>query len=67
MTKDIILLDHGSGGKISHSMFTDMILPLFKNKTLSKQDDGAVLDVEKGKIAFSTDSYVVDPIFFFFF
>ncbi len=64
MTKDIILLDHGSGGKISHSMFTDMILPLFKNKTLSKQDDGAVLDVEKGKIAFSTDSYVVDPIFF---
>ncbi|MFH2059601.1 MAG: hydrogenase expression/formation protein HypE [Pseudomonadota bacterium] len=64
MNEKIIQLDHGSGGKISHSMFTDMILPLFKNKILSRQDDGAVLDVEKGRIAFSTDSYVVDPIFF---
>ena len=64
MTEKIIQLDHGSGGKLSHSMFTDMILPLFKNKILSRQDDGAVLDVEKGRIAFSTDSYVVDPIFF---
>lgn len=64
MTQDIIRLDHGSGGKISHSMFTDMILPLFKNKTLSKQDDGAVLDIKNSRISFSTDSYVVDPIFF---
>jgi hydrogenase expression/formation protein HypE len=64
MTQKIIRLDHGSGGKISHSMFTDMILPLFDNPTLSRQDDGAVLNIEKGKIAFSTDSYVVDPIFF---
>ena len=31
-----ILLDHGSGGKISHSMFSDMILPLFNNKELAK-------------------------------
>ncbi|MFH2091204.1 MAG: hydrogenase expression/formation protein HypE [Pseudomonadota bacterium] len=64
MTEKIVQLDHGSGGKISHSMFTDLILPLFNNTILSKQDDGAVLDVEKGRIAFSTDSYVVDPIFF---
>ena len=65
-----ILLDHGSGGKISHSMFSDMILPLFDNKELAKQDDGAVLDIlhnmeiPNDKLAFSTDSYVVDPIFF---
>jgi hydrogenase expression/formation protein HypE len=59
-----ILLDHGSGGKISHSMFSDMILPLFHNKELAKQDDGAVFDIPEGKLAFSTDSYVVDPIFF---
>ncbi len=59
-----ILLDHGSGGKVSHSMFTDLILPLFENPELSKQDDGAVLDIDEGKLAFSTDSYVVDPIFF---
>ena len=59
-----ILLDHGSGGKISHSMFSDMILPLFNNKKLAKQDDGAVFDIPNGRLAFSTDSYVVDPIFF---
>jgi len=41
-----------------------MILPLFENSELSKQDDGAILDVDTGKLAFSTDSYVVDPIFF---
>ncbi len=64
MTEEKILLDHGSGGKISHAMFAEMILPLFENSELSKQDDGAILDVENGKLAFSTDSYVVDPIFF---
>jgi hydrogenase expression/formation protein HypE len=70
MLNEKILLDHGSGGKISHSMFSDMILPLFNNKELAKQDDGAVLDIlqdmdiPNGRLAFSTDSYVVDPIFF---
>ncbi|WDP87465.1 MAG: hydrogenase expression/formation protein HypE [Desulfobacter sp.] len=61
---DKVLLDHGSGGKVSHAMFSDLILPLFDNPELSKQDDGAVFDVVQGKMAFSTDSYVVDPIFF---
>ncbi len=68
MTDDKILLDHGSGGKVSHAMFSDLILPLFDNPELAKQDDGAVLDVIKdfgpGRLAFSTDTYVVDPIFF---
>ncbi|SDU09868.1 hydrogenase expression/formation protein HypE [Desulfobacula phenolica] len=64
MTEEKILLDHGSGGKLSHSMFSEMILPLFENFELSKQDDGAILDVEGARLAFSTDSYVVDPIFF---
>ncbi len=62
-----ILLDHGAGGKLSHSMFSQMILPLFNNRELAKQDDGAVLDIldkKGGKLAFSTDSYVVDPLFF---
>ncbi|MEH0022969.1 MAG: hydrogenase expression/formation protein HypE [Desulfobacter sp.] len=61
---DTILLDHGSGGKVSHAMFSDLILPLFDSPELARQDDGAVLDVPKGRLAFSTDSYVVDPIFF---
>ncbi|MBT3388156.1 MAG: hydrogenase expression/formation protein HypE, partial [Desulfobacula sp.] len=64
MIEEKVLLDHGSGGKVSHSMFSDLILPLFENPELSKQDDGATLDIKGTKLAFSTDSYVVDPIFF---
>ncbi|MBF0232774.1 MAG: hydrogenase expression/formation protein HypE [Desulfamplus sp.] len=60
-----ILLDHGSGGKISHSLLKEMILPVFDNDLLARLDDGARIDIGGGiKIAFSTDSYVVDPIFF---
>lgn len=61
---DIILLDHGAGGKVFHAMFSQMILPLFDNGLLAKQDDGAVFEVPGGRMAFSTDSYTVDPIFF---
>ncbi len=64
MTDEKVLLDHGSGGKVSHAMFSDLILPLFENPELSKQDDGATLNIEGANLAFSTDSYVVDPIFF---
>jgi hydrogenase expression/formation protein HypE len=68
MTEDKILLDHGSGGKISHAMFSDLILPLFDNPELRQADDGASLEIRTdsgvAKLAFSTDSYVVDPIFF---
>lgn len=64
MDKDTVLLDHGSGGKISHEMFSELILPLFHNPALAAQNDGALLDFENGNLAFSTDSYVVDPIFF---
>ncbi|SLM30175.1 carbamoyl phosphate phosphatase, hydrogenase 3 maturation protein [Desulfamplus magnetovallimortis] len=59
-----VLLDHGSGGKIAHSMLTKMILPLFDNPLLAKMDDSAVLDLSGIRVSFSTDSYVVDPIFF---
>ncbi|MEA3417084.1 MAG: hydrogenase expression/formation protein HypE [Thermodesulfobacteriota bacterium] len=64
MKKDKILLDHGSGGKIAHSLIVDTILPLFDNPILSQLNDGAILDIEKKRLAFSTDTYVVDPIFF---
>jgi hydrogenase expression/formation protein HypE len=64
MKTDKILLDHGSGGKIAHRLTTDLLLPTFDNPALAKLDDGAVLGMEDGRIAFSTDTYVVDPIFF---
>lgn len=64
MKKDKILLDHGSGGKISHSLTADIILPIFDNPILSRLDDGAIFDLEGKRFAFSTDTYVVDPIFF---
>ena len=64
MTTDKILLDHGSGGKISHRLTADLLLPAFDNPALAMLDDGAVLSPGAGRIAFSTDTYVVDPIFF---
>lgn len=64
MKPDTILLDHGSGGKIAHRLTAELLLPAFDNPALAKLDDGAVLDRPGGRLAFSTDTYVVDPIFF---
>jgi hydrogenase expression/formation protein HypE len=64
MIKDKILLDHGSGGKMSHELITSLMLPAFQNNILSELHDGAAVDVDGVRIAFSTDTYVVDPIFF---
>jgi hydrogenase expression/formation protein HypE len=64
MMNDKILLDHGSGGKISHSLTKDLMLPVFGNPILNRLDDGAVFDIQAGRMAFSTDTYVVDPLFF---
>ncbi|MFZ2634383.1 MAG: hydrogenase expression/formation protein HypE [Desulfosalsimonadaceae bacterium] len=64
MKKDKILLDHGSGGRIANNLIADLMLPLFDNPILSRLDDGASLDINGIRLAFSTDSFVVDPIFF---
>ena len=64
MKPDKILLDHGSGGKISHRLTTDMLLPIFGNPILMQLNDGAIFELEGKRFAFSTDSYTVDPIFF---
>ncbi|MFC1798720.1 hydrogenase expression/formation protein HypE [Thermodesulfobacteriota bacterium] len=64
MKDEKILLDHGSGGRMSHRLISDMLLPCFDNPVLARLDDGAVFDIRGRQIAFSTDSYVVDPIFF---
>jgi len=64
MKIDKILLDHGSGGQMSHQLITDMVLPIFDNPMLALLHDGAIFDIAKQRMAFSTDTYVVDPIFF---
>lgn len=64
MQTNTILLDHGSGGKMSHQLITDLMLPVFNNPMLSALHDGALLDIDGKRLAFSTDSFVVDPIFF---
>jgi hydrogenase expression/formation protein HypE len=61
---DFIRLDHGSGGRISGELIKDVLLPAFGNPILSKLNDGADFRVDSGRLAFSTDSFVVDPIFF---
>ncbi len=61
---DRILLGHGSGGKLSHRLLSEIFLKYFKNDELAKLNDGARLDFPGNTMIFSTDSYVVDPIFF---
>jgi hydrogenase expression/formation protein HypE len=64
MKTDCILLDHGNGGRLSHQLVTSLILPAFQNPALSEMHDGARVELEGKRVAFSTDTYVVDPIFF---
>ena len=64
MDKDIILLGHGSGGKLSHQLLDDLIIPSLSGVPVSGQNDAAVMEYEGRRLAFTTDSYVVDPFFF---
>jgi hydrogenase expression/formation protein HypE len=64
MKSDRILLDHGSGGKAAHTLIANTILPKFDNSILHQLNDGAIFDIDGKRLAFSTDTYVVDPIFF---
>ncbi|OGB64115.1 MAG: hydrogenase expression/formation protein HypE [Caldithrix sp. RBG_13_44_9] len=59
-----ILLAHGGGGTLSHQLLQKMFFPQFDNELLRTEHDGAVWEMNGVKLAFSTDSYVVKPIFF---
>ncbi|MFH1675863.1 MAG: hydrogenase expression/formation protein HypE, partial [bacterium] len=59
-----VTLAHGHGGLASHKLINDSFLPLFSSPELDPLDDAAIADLESGKIAFSTDSFVVQPLFF---
>ena len=59
-----VTLAHGGGGKLMHQLLEKMILPAFRNDLLEKKHDGAVFPVGNKRLAFTTDSYVVRPLFF---
>jgi hydrogenase expression/formation protein HypE len=62
--KDRIALGHGSGGKLSAELLRDVFLPFFHSPILNRLDDQAVFEINGARLAFSTDSFVVKPLFF---
>ncbi|MBU4200907.1 MAG: hydrogenase expression/formation protein HypE [Verrucomicrobia bacterium] len=63
-SNDIILLSHGGGGGRTQALIRNIILRRLGNPTLDRLDDSACLSIPESELAFTTDSYVVNPIFF---
>ncbi|MCK5242352.1 hydrogenase expression/formation protein HypE [bacterium] len=63
-SEKIILLSHGGGGRLTQQLIRDVIVKYFDNPILRQMDDGAVLDLPRNEIVFTTDSYVVNPLQF---
>jgi hydrogenase expression/formation protein HypE len=59
-----ITLSHGSGGKATHNLIASLFAAAFSNPLLDKMDDGAVFETGAARLALTTDSYVVSPLFF---
>ncbi len=59
-----IVIGHGSGGKLTSQLIERIFLPAFSNPLLDKLDDQAVLQFNGSRLAFTTDAFVVTPIFF---
>jgi hydrogenase expression/formation protein HypE len=59
-----VLLAHGGGGKLSQYLIETLFVPTFGNAALETLHDGAIFPIEQGRLAVSTDSFVIDPIFF---
>jgi hydrogenase expression/formation protein HypE len=59
-----IVMGHGGGGKLSQELVEHLFLPAFQNDALASLADGAALSIGGARLAFSTDSYVVRPLFF---
>lgn len=64
MMDDRILLGHGSGGRLSHQLLDELIIPLLSSGDSRSQNDAALLGEINGKLVYTTDAFVVDPIFF---
>lgn len=63
-SNDIILMGHGGGGLLTKRLIEDLIVKALTNPTLDKLDDSACLDIPERYLAFTTDSFVIDPMFF---
>ena len=63
-SKDTVLLGHGSGGKLSADLIREVFLPALRNPILARLDDQAIVKVDGMCLAFTTDSFVVQPLFF---
>ncbi|MFO7607986.1 MAG: hydrogenase expression/formation protein HypE [Candidatus Krumholzibacteriia bacterium] len=61
---DTVQLAHGAGGRLSADLIGRLVLPRFTSPELDRLEDQAVLDLPPGRLAFSTDTFVVSPIFF---
>jgi hydrogenase expression/formation protein HypE len=59
-----VLLAHGGGGQLMHHLIKEVFAPAFRNPSQEAEHDGAVLDLSGTRLAFTTDSFVVDPLFF---
>ena len=59
-----IVMGHGGGGKLGNELVEHLFLPAFRNRALENLGDAAVLDLPAGRLAMSTDSFVVQPLFF---
>jgi hydrogenase expression/formation protein HypE len=63
-TTDVVLLGHGGGGKLSARLLEETIIPALRNEVLCVLDDQAVVPAGGERLAFTTDSFVVTPLFF---
>jgi hydrogenase expression/formation protein HypE len=61
---DYVLLAHGNGGRLTSQLIQSCFLPYFQDPVLHQLNDQAIVNVESGRIAFTTDSFVVHPLFF---
>lgn len=59
-----VLMAHGGGGKLMHQLIGKLFVPAFRNSLLDAQHDASVFDLGGQRLAFTTDSYVVRPLFF---
>ena len=61
---EVVQMAHGGGGRLMNNLIETIIRPAFANPLLDARHDGASFEVDGAKLAFTTDSYVVKPLFF---